>query len=459
MSFVCLSTPDWPAAQASKTDRAAVLAKLLTSAPRIMAGEGIVWADASGLSGRDVALNAAEILSAQDVIVPRVGIAHSAISAELAARYETRPTVLMSAGSRVPDDAASKREPHIVDVPRGADREFLATYSVSVLKPDPAVMNLFDAVGIEYCGDLAKLDQESVEVRFGAEGVRLWKLSRGEDDRLVFGASSKTLPQASLQWPDYSIRFAERLLFVINELARNVCDALHARGDGAREMTLAFSLENRTTYEHLLRPARATANQKAWMRLIRTELERIKLREGVVGLELRVESVAPTGGVQGDIFDRGFSTAQAAEETIGQLLDDQGAVVLKPVVSSHPLVERRTVWASQEPSEVVRTRVAGAVEDQPAVQLTLHLEPELRRVHVETVERRDHVVPVRYREVVGSASWMDIVDVAGPDIVSGHTWGEMFDREYYRCVVRDGAMVWLFRDRRQGRWYVQGWWD
>jgi hypothetical protein len=182
------------------------------------------------------------------------------------------------------------------------------------------------------------------------------------------------------------------------------------------------------------------------------------LKDGVTGLELRVESVAAVTGMQGDIFDRGFATAQAAEETIGQLLDDQGSVVLRPEVSLHPLVERRAVWASEDPGEVVRTRGAGAGEEQPAMQLTLNLEPQLRRVIVETVERRDHVVPVRYREVV-SAEWVEIVDAAGPDNVSGDTWGEIFDREYYRCVVRDGAMVWLFRDRKQGRWYVQGWWD
>jgi hypothetical protein len=79
---------------------------------------------------------------------------------------------------------------------------------------------------------------------------------------------------------------------------------------------------------------------------------------------------------------------------------------------------------------------------------------------VETVLRRDHFVPVRFRDASG---WHDVVHAAGPDRVSGGVWdaAQAYAREYFRCVTREGALVWLFREAhgRGNRWFAHGWWD
>jgi protein ImuB len=310
---------------------------------------------------------------------------------------------------------------------------------------------------VESCGDLAKLDLESVEVRFGAEGARLWRLSRADDSRRIFTSIPRALPSASLDWVDYTLRETERLVFIINALIGNITTELTSRGQCAREMTMVFSLANRESLEHLVRPARSTASHKAWMRLIRTHLERIALPDGVVGITIRVESVTGEVERQGDIFDRGFATARAAEETIAQLLDDQGAVVVTPRNTQHPLIDRRTEWVSQEPSQAsariqLRERVVKATA---APSLTLQLLPEPRRIAVTTERRRDHQVPVQYRD----KQWLTIISAAGPDRVSGGRWAEPYAREYFRCVTDDGMMVWVYRDARDDSWYLHGWWD
>jgi hypothetical protein len=193
------------------------------------------------------------------------------------------------------------------------------------------------------------------------------------------------------------------------------------------------------------------------MRLIRTHLERIALPDGVVGITIRVESVTGEVERQGDIFDRGFATARAAEETIAQLLDDQGAVVVTPRNSQHPLIDRRTEWVSQEPAQAsariqLRERVVKATA-APRLMLQLYAEP--RRVAVKTKRRRDHQIPVQYRD----KEWLEITSAAGPDRVSGGQWADPYAREYFRCVTDDGMMVWLYRDAREDAWYLHGWWD
>ena len=438
MTFICL----WSSATtATATQESELLHKLIPSllgaAPRVMLGvNGMVWADARGMSAEPLARDLLHLFHDNGVEKVSVAVSLAPICAEVAARY--------GKGA-------------LIAIPPGSERDYLARYPVGVLEPSLALSSLLDGIGVESCGDLAKLDLESVEVRFGAEGARLWRLSRADDSRRIFSSIPRALPSASLDWVDYTLKDPERLVFIINALIGNITTELRLRGQCGREMTMIFSLANRESFEHLVRPARSTSSHKAWMRLIRAHLERITLPDGVIGITIRVESVTGEVERQGDIFDRGFATARAAEETIAQLLDDQGAVVVTPCNSQHPLIDRRTEWISQEPSQAsarirLRERVVKAIADP---RLTLQLLPEPRRIAVTTKRRRDHQMPVQYRD----KQWMAIISAAGPDRVSGGQWAEPYAREYFRCVTDDGMMVWLYRDAREDAWYLHGWWD
>jgi protein ImuB len=447
MTFVCLWTPDAapypPAIGTDITPENDLLQRLVPSllgvAPRVMLGaNGIVWADARGMSAESLARDLLGVFHEKDVKRVRAATSITPISAEVAARH-------------------GHGKNGLVAIAPGSEREYLAPFPVGVLEPSLFLSTLLDGIGIESCGEMAKLDLESVEVRFGAEGARLWRLSRADDSRRIFASMPRALPAASLDWVEYTLKDPERLVFIINALVGNITTDLKSRGQCAREMTMIFSLANRETFEHLVRPARSTASHKAWMRLIRSHLERITLPDGVVGITIRVESVTGEVERQGDIFDRGFATANAAEETIAQLLDDQGAVVVTPRNTQHPLIDRRTEWISQEPAQAsariqLRERVVKATA---APRLTLQLFPEPRRIAVKTRRRRDHELPVEFRD----QHWQQIVSAAGPDRVSGGRWTEPYAREYFRCVTDDGMMVWLYRDARTDEWYLHGWWD
>ena len=444
--FICLWTPAaLPAlplfADEESVQESELLKKLvpdlLKIAPRVTIGaRGIVWADARGLNAALLAEDLLAVFRDHNVEKIRAAISMVPIAAEVAA--------LHGRGS-------------LITIPIGSEREFLARFPIGVLDPSPSLSVLLDGIGVESCADLARLDLESVEVRLGLEGARLWRLSRADDARRIFTTVPRTLPSASLDWLDYTLKDAERLVFIINALVGNITNDLKSRGQCAREMMMVFSLANRETLEHLVRPARSTASHKAWMRLMRSHLERLSLPDGVIGITIRVESVTGEVERQGDIFDRGFATARAAEETIAQLLDDQGAVVVTPRNTQHPLIDLRTEWVSQEPAQAsariqLRERVVKATA---APLLMLQLLPEPRRVAVTTKRRRDHDMPVQYRD----KEWTTLVSAAGPDRVSGGQWTTPYAREYFRCVTEEGMMIWLFRDAKDDSWFLHGWWD
>jgi nucleotidyltransferase/DNA polymerase involved in DNA repair len=381
-------------------------------------------------------------------------VAVSAIAAEVAAVYGAGAPVVIRPGS---------------------DRDFLAPHPISVLSPPDHLVPLLDGIGIETCADLARLPAESIEVRLGADGVRLWQLARADDPRWLFRPTPHALPNASLDWTEYTLSDAGRLTFIINALAGSVCTELVVHGQRAREISLVFSLADHKPLTHTIRTARASADRARWMRLIRSALERLTLPAPVTGVALRVEGVRNNDGTQGDLFDRGFASASAVEDSLAQLIDDQGDDILAaPQNSEHPLLEVRTKWVAEEPGRRAGGGGRGAAYNvplpatrYPLPALALQLLTPPRAIAVTTEQRRDHDVPVRYRD---DGRWHDLVESAGPDRVSGGHWDVPYAREYYRCVRGDGLLVWLFCDRGRraeggGRgdsdsgWYLHVWWD
>ncbi|HEX5386724.1 MAG TPA: hypothetical protein VFW66_08505 [Gemmatimonadales bacterium] len=456
MTVVCLTNLGIPTGAASGaeagapdraervTERVAELGTLLLErAPRVRMEAGtdrgqrpaLVWADARGLEARSLAEALLGLLRAGGVAAPRAGIASTPVAAEIAARHPAPP----------PDSA-------VIEVPPDEDRAFLAPQPLAVLGPEPDLLALLDGTGLERCGDLAALDQASVEVRFGAGGVALWRLARADDRRLLFGAAPRPLPHASLEWTDYTLHDAERLLFVVNRLVGSVCTALRQLGQGARAFTVSFALVRGQPVEHTFRPSRPSADATAWVRLVRHELERLRLPDGATGIAVRVDAVDAATSVQGDLLDRGFATAREAEAALARVLERDG-VLLLPESTRHPLLRRRTRWLEQEAALVWARPQLGPGDTEPALALHLLAEPE--PVEVETADRRGFAVPQRYRDAEG---WHDLLAASGPDCVSGGRWTEAYAYELYCCVRADGELVQLGRDARRGAWELHGSW-
>ena len=249
MTFICIFSPDW---KSKPLDRMA--ADALEVVPRVAldSGKGLIWADGKSLELRAICQDLQAAFTRHGAARVQLGLALIPIAAEIAARFrgdEKNPIAM------------------ITHVPHGAEREFLHRHPIDALDPSPPLANLFDGTGIEMCGDLACLEQESVEVRFGAEAVHLWRLARADDNRLVFAAMPRTLPQSSMDWVDYTLADPQRLVFVINALVRERLQCTRdARSLRSRDDTRFFACQ-----PDVLRASRAAVaidrQQKAWMRL------------------------------------------------------------------------------------------------------------------------------------------------------------------------------------------------
>lgn len=485
MSFVCLWSPAWRTVAADQGKDAnpapvahpEIASTLLARAPRVATGEGgVIWADARGFSTHGKVELAAELLTLlarRGLSDARAGIAATPVAAELAARHGGPRN---AASNRVgPQTAAPNVADRIIVVPVGADRAYVALFPLAALNPEPRLRPLLFGIGVSTCGEFATLDRESIEVRLGAQAVPLWKLARADDPRLIFAPAPPEAPHASLEWVEYALKDPLRLLFVLNNLIDRVCATLAATGEGAREITIEFALTNKSVHVEMIRASRPTANRRTWIRLVRTRVENIRLTAAVTGITVHASRIAAREAPQGDLFDKGLASSQATEDAVARLVEDQGDVVVTPQNSAHPLLDERTSWSAQT---IRLTTLPAAVHErmQPQPRLHLQLAPAPRAIVVETTPRRDHTIPLRYRD---DAGWHEVVNVAGPERVSGRTWDgdAAYAREYFRCVTREGVLVWLYRDANEkkqpktpplrvregppasGRWFLHGWWD
>ncbi len=396
-----------------------------------------MWADARGLDAVAIAGQLLERLDFLEVAGVHVGIADTPIAAEVAARTG---------------------DERITMVPPGTDRAFLASLDVGVLHPPPPAWfyPLIAAVGIENCGDLARLDPQSVEVRFGAEGIRIWKLARADDSRPIFGPRPRELPSAELEWVDYELSNQEQVVFIVNSLLGTVTEALAVRREGAHAVILEFSLADRAVVAVPVRCSTPTADRKTWLRVIRFALETITFEAAVMRIALRVDATAPLADRQGDLFDFGFATARATEAALAHLLDKQADAIGVAHRIAHPLPERRVSWRYDPAGQVAERPLPGGSSSHLMPELTLQILPAPLAIEVWPITRRGHSVPDRYYD--GTRTY-PLATSLGPDRISGGFDDTRFERDYFQGIRDDGVMVLLYRDLASGRWHLAGWWD
>jgi hypothetical protein len=430
MTFVALSIPDWPTGAAAND----LLAQLLAVAPRaaVSPAEHLAWLDARSLQPAALATSARAALGSSGIAVQGAAAAQVPVVAAVAARR---------------GDAQGW-----IDIAPGAERSYLAPLPLTVLGGEGAVHHLLFGIGVTRCGELAPLSRESVEVRFGRDGMTLWRMARADDRRRLFSARPRELPSASLDWTEFSTTDLEQLIFVLHSLLKTVCDQLITAGIGARTLEITLSLENHTTLIERVTAARGTSQRTTWLRLVRRTLEKVDLPDRITGIAVRVDAAGPPTVRQGDFFDLGFASEEAAESAVSHILDLQSDAVIVPQLQAHPLLERRVAW--QAHPEGMPARDASAV-DLPAA-LHPQLLPTARAVDVATRERRSFLTPVHYTD---NGVRHPLRESLGPRCVSGMPWEAPIAREYHQVVRDDGVVVLLYRDALVDQWYLAGWWD
>lgn len=291
----------------------------------------------------------------------------------------------------------------------------------------PQTREALRGVGVRTLGDLLRLPRSGLVRRFGRGLVDLLDraLGRLPDPRLPFVPPPRFA--SGLELPA-EVESAEGLLFAAHRLLRELEGFLRGRGAGALGLCLELLHRERDPTRlrvGLAAPSRDSARLAA---LLREHLVRTPLPAPVSALRLTAGELEGLSPRSRDLFAGAEEAALDGPRLIERLGARLGAVAVQGLVlAADHRPERAFRW-------VPPSGEASGEGPPPSAPRPLWL--------------------LAAPEPLGVGG---LVFVAGPERIESGWWdGADAARDYYVAEDGEGSRLWVFRERRAGRWFVHG---
>ncbi len=337
-------------------------------------------------------------------------------------------------------------------VPPGArTRAFLAPLPVRLFAEDEELREALARWGLRTAGQLAALATAEVALRLGESGARACRLARGEDDEPFVPRFPADAIEEGLDI-DYGIAELEPLAFLLRGLIDRILQRLACRSLACAGLTVRLALEPRGLDVRTMPVAAPTRETATLLELLRLDLSRKPPPAPVVGIRL-LALPARVRATQLDLLRPAGPAPDRLATTVARL-----AALVGPENVGAPA----TVDTWREEAVAVQPFRAGHDANHasgttrlatPMLTIRRRRPPE----EIEVLMGRNEPTALR-----GKQTTARILVAAGPYRVSGEWWGDDrygFAREYWNVHASDGAVYRIHRDQRDGRWFLDGYFD
>jgi protein ImuB len=389
-----------------------------------------------------------------------------------AARVGLGVRVAIAASKGVARLATRAHELALIPTAAGPARAALASIPVELLaEGDPTLATAFRRWGLRTAGDVAALPIDAVGLRLGPAGAQAGRLARGIDDEPFV----PRLPDDALEEAielDYPVAELEPFAFVLRGLVDRALTRLRERSLACAGLTVRLALDPRGVDVRTVPIAAPTGDAATLLQLARLDLARRPPAAPIVGVRL-LALPARVRATQLDILRPAGPAPDRLAATIARL-----AALVGPDNVGAPAVEE--TW--REEAVGVATYEPARPDDRGALTLSLSRkrerangggdpgaanetgsgEPRLtirRRRPPEEIEMLlNRQGPAAFR---GRETTARVLVAAGPYRLSGEWWkeGEHFQRAYWDVHASDGAVYRVHQNERDGRWYLDGYYD
>jgi protein ImuB len=403
-------------------------------------------------------------------------------------------------------------------VPFGESGRALAPLPLAALDLDiGGLAGPLRSLGLTTLGEVAALPAGAVIARLGAAGLRAHRLCRGDDETpFVAEPLAEVLEERmELDWPAEA---KEPLLFALKTSFDRACGRLYGRSRAAVRLELVLRLDPAGEARVPLTLARPIAQARVLLDLARCRIADLTLPNPVSGVSVTILETSedqgrqlplgdePEGDAALEVVLSRLSTALGQETLFSAELGDAhrpeaayAPRAFRPPEPEHGLLAeaaRASAGSALASSAWVQAQAAGSADRRgalhvvrgeapsgdvesagvgPGAEVTGHgsvplpsAPPELRGILCER--------PVRFFDrpasldaEMGAAG--EIVSArllgrrrkveawAGPERLCGEWWEAAYARDYYRVHFEGLGQVWLYRDERDGRFYLHGMFD
>ena len=322
----------------------------------------------------------------------------------------------------------------------------LSDLPLGLLSPPAPLMSTLVGLGVHTAGQFAALSAASVANRFGAEGLALHGICRAtpvQPPPPPAPPPPKAPPpaQASLPVPTASRSALEP---VLQRLVEQICAGLCASGAAAMRLQLRLGLDGAP--EHLLsvRLGRPQREPTALTRWVLRRLDDLQLPAPVVAVEVEVLECCPHRPHQASLLTR-RNASEPLPELLARLADALG-----PRACFVP--KMADTWRPEDTWLAAPFGGPAPSEDCPHPPRPTLLLPTPRPIQVRQEEDHSKTWAV---EIEGR--WSPVHHHAAVERLEGAWWSAPYTRDYLRLELADGRHPWVFRDRKEGTWWLHGW--
>jgi protein ImuB len=340
-------------------------------------------------------------------------------------------------------------------VPPGHEEEALSGLPVAALRLPHDTRERLEALGLNTMSDVLRLPRETLASRFGVILPRRLDQALGVLPETFVCERLKEPLSARREWEvPIEDRFAVDL--VCRQLLRQLLSMVERHGMGLQELDMEIQTETGLVKIEI-RLVEPTRDERHLAQLAELQMERRTWSGGVVAVHwtaLRLGRLEQGQGRWfGDLVEmktcRAFNTLV---ERLSSRLEAKAVLRVEHVPDAQPEhVARLVPWTSSLPTKTD----------------SFTLPPEQSRGRPFRLLNRP--LPVDVNSIVPDGPpcrmvWNQqpylVVRSWGPERIATGWWrAQDVERDYYRAEWEDGTQVWIYRDQRNNRWFLHGFFD
>ncbi len=312
------------------------------------------------------------------------------------------------------------------------------------------IVDFFHMLGINRLGEIRKFQPDSFRERWKETGTLIWKRLHGLDKQVI----SPLLPTEGLQdyiHLDFPVSLLPFLLHCLEKSLRGLMARMQGRGEFAKKVVIHLFCEYSDRVHMIeLQPASPNRNLELFMKLLENKLSEVSLENPIKQIEIEVVP-CPEKLQQLSFFEPRVSDAEklsALVSVLNQASISTGFLKPKDEIMPEESWDVTAEFEDYEPIEdaisvqgqsfQIRPAYSGNLSHAPRPSRLLKKPKSLSPFEVDRFQFLSHQPIERLED-----SW----------------WESSRGRDYYFALSAKGEFVWLFYDRIQQQYYLQGYFD
>lgn len=312
------------------------------------------------------------------------------------------------------------------------------------------IVDFFHMLGINRLGEIRKFQPDSFRERWKETGTLIWKRLHGLDKQVI----SPLLPTEALQdyvHLDFPVSLLPFLLHCLEKSLRGLMARLQGRGEYAQKAIVSLFCEySNKVHVVELQPASPCRNLELFMKLLENKLGEVNLENPIKQIEIEIVP-CPEKVQQLSFFEPRVSDGEKLSGLVSVLNQAQittGFLKPKDEIMPEESWEVTAEFEDYEPIEdevevegqsfQIRPAYSGNLSHAPRPSRLLKKPRPLSSLEVDRYQFLSHQPIERLED-----SW----------------WESSRGRDYFFALSKKGEFVWLFFDRIQQQYYLQGYFD